>query len=32
VKSWFAKTLPKLKDHRAEAEKLSRDDKTSMKH
>jgi putative membrane protein len=32
VKSWFGKTLPKLKDHRADAEKLSRDDKASMKH
>jgi len=32
VKSWFGKTLPKLKDHRAEAEKLNRGEKTSMKH
>jgi putative membrane protein len=32
VKGFFSKTLPKLKDHRAEAEKLNSGGKMSMKH
>jgi len=32
VKTFFGKTLPKLKDHRAEAEKLNSGGKMSMKH
>ncbi|MEJ8852476.1 DUF4142 domain-containing protein [Variovorax rhizosphaerae] len=32
VKSWFGKTLPTLKSHRAQAEKLSHGDKMTMKH
>jgi putative membrane protein len=32
VKGFFSKTLPKLKDHRAEAEKLNAGGKMSMKH
>lgn len=32
VKAWFGKTLPTLREHRAEAEKLSHGGKMSMKH